>query len=180
MRSVGLARRYARALFELASERNILDSVADEMHLLQAMLEGDEELRHFFQSPEQGANQKIAVLENSLRDRFSALVIHFLKVVLHKGRQNILTDIAKEFTRFCDKHYNRMHASAITANPISKKDLADIQSVLAKKFNAEFEVDHKVDPEILGGIIVQVEGKVFDGSLKSQLDRLKNSLLVSN
>ncbi len=180
MRSVGLARRYARALFELATEKDILDAVAGEMNALHAMLESDDELRHFLQSPEQGANQKIAVLKSGLQDRFSPLVIHFLMVVLHKGRQNILTDIAEEFTRLCDRHYNRMHASAVTAHAVSKKDLADIQSILARKFEAEFEVDHRVDPEILGGIIVQVEGKVFDGSLKSQLDRLKNTLLSSN
>jgi F-type H+-transporting ATPase subunit delta len=163
-------------LFELALEKKVLETVEKEVAVFASLLDGDERLQHFFLSPELGADEKKTAVEKSLQDRFTALFINFLLILLEKRRQNLFVDIADEFTRMCDVHFHRVKAVAITAVPLGKKDLANIQKSLAKQFDSSFEVESVADPSILGGLILKIGGQVLDASVGSQLNRLKERL----
>lgn len=177
MRQTVLAKRYAKALFELATERKILETTAREIRLFQELLQGNEDLRHFFLSPEISRERKIETLEKNFQDRFSGLFLNFLFVLLQKGRQEIFDEISLEFERLFDKHLNRVRAKAVTAIPLTPKDLEDIGDRLAKQYKATFELENQVDPEVLGGVILQIDGRVIDASLLTQLQKLKHHLV---
>ncbi len=176
MKATVLARRYAKALFELAAEKKALETIAKEVVSFQKLLSGSPELHYFFLSPEAGKTGKKKLIENNFQDRYSTLFVNFMFVLLEKGRQHIFEEVAAEFQRFFDKHLNRMHAATTTAVPMSEKDKTSLQSVLTNQYKADFEVENFVDPEILGGLILQVEGKVFDASVRNQLDQLKGRM----
>ena len=178
MKTLVLAKRYAKALFELAEQKNILETVAAEMQTFQKILSESPDLQHFFLSPEVGREGKIGLIEKNFQDQFSGLFINFLLVLLKKGRQNIFSDIVNEFSRMYDRYHNRVRASAVTATPLGKKEIEEIKSTLAKRYQSSFEIENAVDPSILGGLILKIDGKVIDASLLSQLNKLKANLLI--
>lgn len=180
MKATVLAHRYARALFELAVEKKILDTIIREFSSFRRIIEGSPPLKHFFNSPEAGKAGKRRFIENNFQDRFSALFINFIFVLLEKGRQNQFDEIAREFSHLCDKHYNRKKAMTITAVPLSKRDREKIRRKLSDQYGAAFEVENYVDPEILGGVILNIEGKVVDTSLRNQLAKLKSRMLSNH
>ena len=182
MKATVLARRYAKALFELAVERKILDTIAKiakEVAVFSGMLEDNPKLRYYFNSPEAGKAGKRALVENSFQDRFSALLVNFLFVLLEKGRQSIFPEIAVEFNRFCDKHYNRVRANTVTAVPLPKSHLEKLLKNLAQQYKATFDIENYVDANILGGMILNIDGKVIDASLRKQLEKMKTTLSAS-
>ena len=177
MKSLVLARRYAKALFELAEERKNIESIAEELATFQKLLSENAELRNFFFSPEAGKEQKIKFVQDNFKGRFSTLLIHFLHLLIEKGRQNILDEIASEFGKRYDRYQNKVRASAITAIPMSEADMQSLNDLLSKRFQANFEIKNRVDADILGGVVLQIDGKVLDGSIRNQLKRLRAQML---
>ncbi|MFQ5631239.1 MAG: ATP synthase F1 subunit delta [bacterium] len=176
MKATVLARRYAKALFELAVEKKNLETIAKEVAAFESMIEDNPKLKYFFHSPEAGKAGKRALVEKNFQDRFSALFIHFIFILLEKGRQNIFDEIAVEFNRFCDKHYNKIRASTVTAVPLKSDQLDRLKKNLHQQYRATFDIENYVDPEILGGMILNVEGKVIDASLRNQLEKMKATM----
>lgn len=176
MKAIVLARRYAKALFELAVEKKHLETIAKEVAVFEGMIEDNTKLKYFFHSPEAGKAGKRALVEKNFQDRFSALFIHFIFILLEKGRQNIFNEIAVEFNRFCDKHYNKIRASTVTAVPLHSNQLNRLKKNLNQQYRATFDIENYVDPEILGGMILNVEGKVIDASLRNQLEKMKTTM----
>ncbi len=178
MKRTVLARRYAKALFELAQEKKILESVAAEVEAFRDILARSEELRHFLLSPEVGREGKARFLMERFQDRFSGLFVNFLMVLLRKRRQDLYEEIAQEFGRLHDRFDNRIRASAVTALPLGESELKKLREQLARQYRANFEIENRVDPQILGGLILQIDGKVIDASVRNQLEKLRSSLLI--
>lgn len=179
MKATVLARRYAKALFELAVEKDFLDTIAKEVAAFDQLIEENPRLKYFFHSPEEGKAGKRALVEKNFQDRFSALFIHFVFLLLEKGRQNIFGDIAVEFDRICDKHFNKIRASTITAVPLVESQINSLKKKLGDQYKATFDVENYVDPEILGGMILNIDGKVIDASLRNQLEKMKATMFAN-
>jgi len=177
LKSLVLARRYAKALFELAEERNTIASIADELVAFRDLLSENVDLRNFFLSPEAGKERKIEFVRKNFKGRFSTLFINFLHLLLEKGRQSIIDEIVSEFGKRYDRYQNKVRASAITAVPMPKADMQALHELLSKRFQANFEIENRVDPGILGGVVLQIDGKVLDGSIRNQLRRLRAQML---
>lgn len=177
MRNTVVARRYARALFELATEREILESISNEIISFEQNLQINPGFRHFLHSQDISKKEKRAKLEKVLQDRISNVLFNFLLVLLKKNRESIFLDIARDFRLLVDKHYNRTSASAVSAVPLDKKSIAKLKSTLDDAFGIDVRIDNRVDESILGGIIVNVDGRLLDGSLRSQLSKLKWQLI---
>jgi F-type H+-transporting ATPase subunit delta len=172
-----LARRYAKALFTLAQERNLLDKIRNELHSFVAAMEENAEFGDFFRSPENSRAAKRTAVEKIFQDRFSGLFFNFLLLLIHKGRHNAVQDIIHAFDELYDRYYRRTRALAITAVPIDTALAGDLRNRLAKSLNKQIELEIKVDPSLLGGIVLNIDGKVLDGSVKQQLERLRAEFL---
>lgn len=176
MKATVLARRYAKALFELALERKILETVAKEVVLFNALIEENPQLHYYFRSPEAGKSGKKKLVEKNFQDRFSALFVNFIFVLLDKGRQHLFGDIAAEFKKLCEKHDNLVRARTITAIPLSPSHITKLKQALSERYQARFDIENYVDPGILGGMILNIDGKVIDASIRTQLERMKASM----
>lgn len=179
MKNTVLARRYAKALFELAVERKILDTIQNEVRSFSQSLDDNLQFRLFFFAQDVSKKQKREKIEELMQDRVSNVFFNFVLVLLKKNREFIFPEIVKEFQSIVDKYHRKMNALAITAQPLDEKSSSKLKSLLDKTFDADVRIRNDIDASILGGIVVNVEGHVFDGSLQSQLARLKDDL-VSN
>ncbi|MFQ5750457.1 MAG: ATP synthase F1 subunit delta [bacterium] len=171
-----LARRYARALFELAKERKILTNIRHEMEFFDESIDKNQDLRLLLSSHEISKKEKIKTIEKLLQDRVSNVFFNFILLLLKKNREVLYSAIAREFGVLFDKFNKRVRAKTITAVPLDAKLIYTLKNRLDRAYSADVQIDSLTDPSILGGIIVNVEGQVFDGSLQSQLSRLRYQL----
>jgi len=172
-----LARRYAKALFKLSLEKGVVDSILQELVSLEKTLEDSKEFRHFLYSRDVNRKKKVETVAMLLKEKVSPLFFNFFSVLLEKNREYIFPVVAVEFKRLVDKHHKVVHATVTTALPLEDKLLTQLKTLLDKRFDAHVQVENRVDASVLGGLFVNVEGQVFDGTLRNQLLRIERQLV---
>lgn len=172
-----LAERYATALLELAKERKALDRVAEDLEALKTLLEGSPELTRLVRSPliarEDRARAMQAVAE---RAGFSDLTRNFIGVVARHGRLFALQAIAGRFLAVLAERRGEVTAEVTVAHALDDEQLRSLESTLGAVAGGKVSVDLKVDPDILGGLVVRLGSRLFDSSLGSRLRRLELSM----
>lgn len=177
MRRAGiLAGRYARALFLIGQERKILDSLQSDMFHFAEMLNKNQDFNNFFVSPEVTRIAKEQKIKELFENIFSPVFFNFLFVVLKKGRQNLFVDISEAFSSELDVFYNRIKASVVSSVELTPEMVKEIREQLSKQLKKEVILITESDEALIGGIRITVDGKVIDGSVKGQLDRMKKYL----
>lgn len=169
------AKRYAKALFELAQEKNLVDKVHQDFKNLLRLVEESPNLRAFLMLPLDREREKLLV--KLLKERFTALFFNFLLVVLKNKRFHLLDQILNDFERQVDSLKNRISAVAVTAIPLPKQKLTAMTGEIAGYLKAEVRLENEVDPSIIGGIILQLDDKIFNASLAEQFKKLKYHLI---
>lgn len=170
----GVAERYAAALFDLADERRVLDEVASDLRELRAMLAGSADFARLVRSPiltrgEQG--KAIAALAE--RAGFSPLVRDFLAVVARNRRLFAVPAMIEAYLAKLAERRGEVTAEVTAARPLSETQLARLSEQLGRSVGRRVSVDARVDPGLIGGMIVKVGSRMVDGSLKSKLQRLQ-------
>lgn len=168
-----LARRYAKALFQIALERDLVEEVRRELYVLVTTLEENRRLALRILSPQYSRSDKRRTVTQVFRQRFSTLFFNFLQLLIDKGRAGLYQMIYRAFGVLYDQHQQRLRARVTSAIPLSDSDKRTLQQELAARLQKNLEIENQVDSSILGGLIVNVEGKVLDGSVKRQLERLR-------
>jgi F-type H+-transporting ATPase subunit delta len=168
------ARRYARAVFEIALEKQRLDEWQSGLEEM-ARLAGDRSVASYLESPDISFEDKARLLSERLGD-VEPLVLNLVYLLIARGRFGMLIDITDEYQRLLDKYNNIERAEATTAIPLDegdKKRLAEkLGSITGKKVILEDEIDH----DLIGGVVVRVAGKLLDGSTRGKLEALKREL----
>ncbi|MFQ5848228.1 MAG: ATP synthase F1 subunit delta [Candidatus Methylomirabilales bacterium] len=174
----GLAKRYARALAEVAAEADALESVGAELMSLAKLWQEEPAMAAFFGNPGILHRDKLQVLERlAKRMAFSPLLTRFLGLLLARDRMQALPGMARIYRDLMNKHLGRVQAGVTTAVPLGS-DLAErLGRRMAEVLGETVLLEPLVDPAILGGIVVQVDSTVYDGSLRTQLGHLREHLL---
>ena len=168
-----LAQRYAKALFAVALEKKLLDKVRGELYDFVTRLEDNAEFSYFLRTPERSRAEKRQLIERILQDRYSNIFFNFLLLLIDKGRIALYREVQQAFSALYDHHHRKVRALTITAMPMAKGELEALESDLAQAMNRTLEIENRVDPAILGGIVLDIEGKILDGSVRRQLERLR-------
>ncbi len=172
-----LAERYANALLELAEERKTLDQVADDLEALKALLAASPDLVHVTRSPliarEDRARAMQAVAE---RAGFSALTRNFVGVVARHGRLFALQDIVERFLAVLAARRGEVTAEVTAAHMLDDDQLRALEAALGSVAGGKVSIDLKVEPGILGGLVVRLGSRLYDSSLGSRLRRLELSM----
>lgn len=170
----GLAGRYAAALFELADEGKALDAVAGDLSALQSALEGSEDLQRLVRSPVIDRDDQWKAL-SALLDKMGAdkLTQQFLGVVTANRRLFALTGIVQAYLAELAQRRGEVTADVVTAHPLSATQAKELEAALKKAIGGKVAVAARVDPAILGGLIVKVGSRMIDSSLRTQLQKLK-------
>lgn len=176
-----IARRYARALFELAQEADRTDKVEQD---LEGFVEGIHQVPEVWRSltnPGFSRGERREVLDKML-PYFSleATTGNFLRLLIDKGRVDHLDAIAREYRGLNDEHQKRVRARVRSAMTLGDADLARLEDLLQQVTGRTVLLEHEVDDGLIGGMVTEVGGLVFDGSLRTQLRRIKERLVVEN
>ena len=177
MRSSAAARRYARALFSLANDGNEIAAVGEQLGNMHALFEDNAELRDALFRPLHPVEQRSAVLR-SVCDLASlqSTVKNFMLYLIDQRRLVDFDTIVDEYRRLADEAAGRLRAEIVTSSPLTDEQRGRLERALSARTGQTVELEVKVDPELIGGAVATVGGVVFDGSLKTQLSQLRESL----
>jgi F-type H+-transporting ATPase subunit delta len=168
------ARRYARAVFEIAQEREQLDEWQSGLERI-ARLSQDETIASFLESPDIHFKDKAKLLSETLGD-INPLMLNLVYLLITRGRFSMLADIASEYQRLLDSYYNIERAEVTTAIPLDDEDKKRLGERLSEVVGKKVIFEHGVDPNLIGGVVVRVAGKLLDGSTRGKLEALKREL----
>ena len=171
------ARRYAKALFELAKESGQVAEVAGELTSMGDLLEGNPELHDVLFRALHPAAERRAVLDG-VTDRIGArpAVKSFFSLLIDQRRLVDFPSIRAEFERLASEDAGLRRAEVVSAGPLRDDQLERLRRALSNRTGGEVEVSVRVDPSLLGGVIATVGDLVFDGSLRTQLLQLRSNL----
>ena len=177
MRSETIARNYAEALFDLGERSGDTARYAELIDALAAAVENTPRAEAILMSPRIPKGAKAQLLGAALKDAPREFVL-FLQAVVKRGRQNLLRPIATEYATLLDVKLNRIRAGVTLARPANEQLQRSIAQSLSQHLGKEVLPSFSVDPDILGGAIVRVGGRIHDGSLRRRLTKLRRHLLV--
>ena len=170
----GIAGRYATALFELARDRGALDEVAQDLADLAVMYDESEDLQRLLRSPVIGHEAQgraiAAVLE---RAGVQPMTRNFVGVVAGNRRLFALRDMIKVFRALLAEHRGEIVAEVASAQALNDSQVAAIKSELSAVMRTDVNLETKVDPALLGGMVVKVGSRMVDSSLRTKLQNLK-------
>ncbi|MSO64548.1 MAG: F0F1 ATP synthase subunit delta [Alphaproteobacteria bacterium] len=173
----GIAGRYATALFELAVEQKALDRAADDFGKLARAIAESADFRRVLRSPVLSrADQQRAVIAVIERMDVADLTRRFVALLAQNRRLFALSDIMRDFNALRARHRGEQAGQLISAHPLADDQLNAVRRQLAAMLGSEVRLSTKVDPSLLGGLIVQVGSRMLDASLKTKLQRLKISM----
>jgi F-type H+-transporting ATPase subunit delta len=170
----GLAARYAAALFDLADERRMLDEIASDLRQLRAMLQASGDFVRLIRSPILSRDQQAKAL-GVLAERaaLSPLVRDFLAVVARNRRLFAVPAIIEAFLAKLAARRGEVNAQVTAAQALNETQLATLNEQLRRSIGSRVSVDVRIDPRLIGGMIVKVGSRMVDGSIKSKLQRLQ-------
>ena len=177
MRDAPVCRNYAETLLAVADKEGQVERYGDLIDAVAGVLAADPALTGVFMSPRVSKQTKQRLIEQSLAKIAPKPFIRFLQLVVQRGRQYLLADIAAEYEDLVDRHLGRLHAVVATARPVDEKLAAAIKRRLSAVFAKEVLPHFRADPALLGGIVVRVGDRVFDGSLRRKLKLLQHRML---
>jgi F-type H+-transporting ATPase subunit delta len=172
-------RMYARSLFEAAREQDKLDVVNRELGEFTAAIADVPQLRNVLSNPELDAADKAAVLGEILGDA-DELTRNFVLLVTEKGRASELEEIYRELEALVAAEQRRLTVELTTAFELSDEETDAILKKIEAASGRDVEATRKVDPSLLGGIVLQAGSMRVDASVKGRLDRLRHDLLTKS
>ena len=174
-----IGRRYAKALLQIGVETRSFDALGRELDRAAETIGKSPELKNAVENPVFPLSQRHRVLEDvATRLGLSTTIKNLLLLLLDKGRIAALPDIARAHRELVDEQAGRARATITSAAPLDPQVEQRLKSALEKQTGKTVLLDKKVDPSLIGGVVTQVGDLVFDGSVKSQLESLRNDLVT--
>jgi len=167
-----IAQVYARALFEVAQEHDKLDLVREQLGQFADALNESADLRVFFFSPYFSTEEKKDGLHKALTDADPAIV-NFLETLLERHRMPVIFRIRSEYERLWDRENKLLPVEVTSAVDLDEATVKSIGERIGEQTGQRVELTSKVDPEILGGIVLRVGNSILDASIKHRLDQLR-------
>jgi F-type H+-transporting ATPase subunit delta len=176
--SVGsIAKRYARAILELAKESGQLEQVGTELADFAKQWDDSEELRSIFLNPDIKLTDRKAILaEVATRAGLSTVTRNSILYINDQGRIAALPQIARAFAEQAGEASGVVRAEVTSASPLSETYYAQLQKTLEQVTGHKVSIEKKTDPNLIAGVVTRVGDKVFDGSIRSRLADLKDTL----
>jgi F-type H+-transporting ATPase subunit delta len=172
-----LTRRYAKALVELAVEQQAVDRYGEELAMVNAVLDQEVLLRQLLESPTLALDKKSAMLADlAAALGLSAGMSNFVGLVLSKGRIDCLPQIEETYRRLADDLSGVLRARITSAVELDVAQQQAIGASLEKQTGKKVALNVKVDPHLIGGVQAEIGGRLFDGSVRTQLQRIEESL----
>jgi F-type H+-transporting ATPase subunit delta len=176
-RDGGLAGRYATAVLELAQEEKSVESVERDFEALKGLIADSTDLRNFIHSPifsrAEHAKAMKAVLQ---KIEAGALTSKFVLTLASKRRLFALTDIIRSFMSLLARQRGEVQAQVISARALSEAEIAELKAVIKSKLGRDPRIETRIDPTLLGGLVVQIGSRMIDSSLRTKLHGIRMAM----
>lgn len=171
----GMAGRYATALFELALENKAIDAVRKDLDQFDAMIAANPDLMRLVRSPVFGADEQLKALSAILdKSGIKGLAANFLRVITTNRRLFAVRDMIRGFRTLVARHRGEVTAQVTVAENLNDKNVDALKSALKSVTGGkDIDLEVKVDPAIIGGLIVKVGSRMIDSSLRTKLNAIK-------
>ena len=172
-----VARRYATALADVVIQPGEAPEVQQELLAWEEMLQANANLREVFANPTIALDKKRAVLNKLLEmAKPRATTANFLKVLLQNQRLTELDEINRKFAQILDERAGMVAATVTTARAVPQDAQTKLHNTLATLTGKKVRIDFATDPEIIGGLVTRIGSTVYDGSVRSQLQEIKEKM----
>jgi F-type H+-transporting ATPase subunit delta len=163
---------YSEVLFVLAEQSKALDSVQEELAAVCRVLKLEPEFGDLLCSQLLRGQEKVEIVRRIFDGRLSELTVNFLAVLARRGRMGYLAGVSEEYEILVDTHHNRRAVEVTVPKMPDDAELDRLRRQLAEALESEVKVHVKVDPKIIGGIIIQKEDTMIDNSIRTVLERM--------
>jgi F-type H+-transporting ATPase subunit delta len=177
VKNLTIARRYAKALLIIGKEDGQAENYGEELDGFAKLMAKEKELEQAITNPLYGASGRKKVLETVIgKVGISKIVESFLLLLFDKGRFDFLSDINEFYQKLADELKGVLRASLVSAAELSSDTVEKIRTTLSKKTGKDIILQVEQDPSLIGGIVSRIGDLVLDGSIKSQLLNMRESL----
>jgi F-type H+-transporting ATPase subunit delta len=172
------ANRYARAIFELASEEGKVDDWARQLSIIRVVL-ADPGARAVIDNPSVAAETRMKAVEQLDLPGIGPQGMNLMRMLVASGRVGRIDEVATQFEILADDAAGRVRATVTTAIPLSETDRESLARDLSTQLGKDVRLESRVDPAILGGLVLQVGDRLTDASVAARLDQLRRQVLVT-
>ena len=176
MASTGVGKRYAIALFNAAKAEDVLDQVHGDVTSFGKLLQVETGLRNFLLSLRVSGEEKRELVMKALGDRASGLFVKFLLLLIDKKRTSHYDEIARAFVSLYEEHQGVVEVRVVTAIPLDAELERKAKDVVERRTGKKVKLEKRVEPRIIGGMIMFIENQVYDGSILNRLGDLGTAL----
>jgi F-type H+-transporting ATPase subunit delta len=175
--TASVARRYARALLALGLEEGRFEQVGEELEAVLLAIRERRELRVFLENPGYTPAQRLAAVDAAASAlRLSPATANFLRLLVERQRGGDLAAIARAYRSMVDQQAGRVRATVTAARPLSDGELERLREAIGRMTGSSIVLESRTDPALIGGVVAQVGTLQLDGSLRTQLERLRDDL----
>lgn len=172
MIEIRLGDRYAKSIFDLATERGEVESVRADFDLFTAVCQSNPDFVIMLRSPVIPADKKQNILNAVFGKKLSVITSTLIEIIVRKRREKYLPDIANRFNVMYDTSQNIIRGVITSATPLSEAQRASIRALVEKELNTQFVMEEKLDESLIGGFSLRVGDYLHDGSVASTLRKL--------
>ena len=170
-----VARPYARAVYQQATEESTLDNWSEALALMSAVT-GDDLMVAVLDNPQLGSEQKAELMLKVVGDKLDAQQQNLVKLMAENGRLKALPEVAEQFEAYRAEAEGKVEAEVVSAFPLSSEQEESITKTLKAKLGREVTINTSIDESLIGGVIIKAGDTIIDGSMKSQLESLALTL----
>lgn len=172
-----IARRYAKALVQIGAEEGAVEKFNAELAAFNAVLAGSPALGSVLQSPAYGIEAKREILREVIgKLALSGTVANFIQLLLDRNRLGFLPEIAESYSTFADELSGVIRPTLASGLPLAEGQVVEVKAALEKTTGKKVVLKVEVDPTLIGGVVTKIGDKLFDGSVRTQLNRIEDIL----
>jgi len=171
--------RYAKALFSLSKEENLLKQVRSDMEYLTKLITDVPEFKSLIDDPILKPHQKMNVLNMILKNHIQPITQSFVELVVHNNRLSYLASVARVYLDIFKKNLGIEPATLVTAVPIDEGLRHTLIRIIEKRLNIKLELEENTDARLIGGFILKIGNQQIDASISNQLENIKRELISS-
>ena len=176
--SITSADRYSLALYELASDGKVLESIESQSSSILNLILSNKDFSNLIKDPTNNQEDLLKIINSiSENNKFENLLKNFLSFLIIKKRLFYLEQILKSFIETCSKKRGELKAELRSAKELSSDEISKITNELTENFSSKIKLNYKHDKSLIGGLIVQVGSTMVDTSIKNKLQQIENRMI---
>jgi len=176
--SITSAERYSLALYELASESNVLSQVEDHSSSILNLISSNKDFSDLIKDPTNSQEDLLKVIDIISNDnKFESLLKNFLSFLITRRRIFYVDNILKSFVETCSAKRGELKAELTSAKDLTEDEVNSIKEELTENFSSKIKLNYKYDKSLIGGLIVQVGSTMVDTSIKNKLQQIENRMI---